>query len=326
MPVLVDGEEVGVVEWVPKSGAVLVDGLRCAINNNDDEATAMTAVTPQIGDAWISKNVNGPSPTANVWTDMWPLSGNPDAGTYAGAAATAQAATSSTAGAMVMGLDVSPLVKQIVSAQGTSQLGNVETCLYDRVLYYPSCAFNSALVSMTNTTVAPRYIGAGDQGLQLFITLQTAANPALGGAVSLTAISYTAVPAATHAIPKTPYPLDAVTQGPDATNIASIATQTGAAAGLTSPLMPLASGDTGISAILSYTSNATVTGTVCFVLAYPLAWLTFTTANLFHALDLSKQLVDREIVKDGACPSLLYKPFTSNSNNGVNLRVVFNWG
>jgi hypothetical protein len=243
---------------------------------------------------------------ANNWYDLWPVGGAPAAGTYTGTAFTARQFTEATVGALYHGGDKTPDTKHTISMDARSTGGTPTLILYDRVLTYEACTFNASVnQALTNTLPAQRYISAGQRGLKMMVTCQTA----LGAtAANFTQIQYTDQDGnATQSMPLTAFNAIIVSAAaPTGTLGARIVSPSVTAATLTQgPFMPLAVGDGGMRLVANYTTSAANTGTMAFVLGAPLATIPIQVAGVTTLIDLVQQLVGLEQVFDGACLSFL---------------------
>ena len=134
------------------------------------------------------------------------------------------------------------------------------------------------------------------------------------------ALSYSnTTPTAGRALP--------VTVAMTASAIAPHISHSGTAANNYGPFLPLASGDTGVSAVASVTFSAANTGTGALCLARPLLTLPLTTASVAAERDLLNQLPSLPRVMDGACLTWLYfaGAATAATTNFYG-SVEFGWG
>jgi hypothetical protein len=241
--------------------------------------------------------------SANNWFDLWACQGDPTLGSYAGAAFTSVQFTDATVGAIQHGGNVSPSFKHLTSIGASyTTAGSYVLVLYDRVLTYEACTFNANVQqALTNSLAAQRYASAGQSGLQISLTAQTAFGVT---AANLTQMAYTnqagtngqAVPAATPALAIFP---SAVVQQ------AGLGAQTvcpyDSANGQINLFLPLAPGDTGCRSVATYTTSAANTGTFTILLSRPLAYMILPAASVNFQTDMIYQLMNLERIYDGAC-------------------------
>ena len=257
---------------------------------------------------------------ANNYYDLWPVGGAPAAGLYGGAAHTAVEKDDTTLGSIwsngnAGGTDTKHLIRMDAFATANTPT----LILYDRCLTYEACAYNAAAnQAMTNTATLNRYEGAGQGGCKILITAQTVGNAT---AANLTQLQYTDQDGnATQSMPTTPTVATIVSAAaPTATLGARVVMPATNAATLPwGPYLPMAAGDGGARLIANFTTSAANTGTLCMILARPLAILSLPTAGVTSMVDLVQQIAGLERVRDGACLSLLYyqPATTANTLNG----------
>ena len=277
--------------------------LSCVFNTYDDLIAACSAGRFYAGIFAKSATTNG---VANNWYDLFPVGGNPSSGAYGGAAFTAVQKSDSTVGSLYMGGNVSTFTKSNTGLWCSSTANTPILVVYDRVLCYEACTYNAAVnQAMTNTLPAQRYISAGQSGLKIFLTTQT-----VNGATAnnMTLLTYTnQAGTAGQTMPTTPTVSQIVSgAAPTATLGARIISP--ATTATTLPwgyTLPLAAGDSGVRLIQNYTTSAANTGTVCFVLGFPLFTLGMPTAGVISQADAVYQIPNLRQIFDGACISFL---------------------
>jgi hypothetical protein len=286
---------------------------------SQDDMIAQMAAGKQL-DTWMWKRVPSIGATPN-WIDLWPCAGDPIAGAYNGAAYTSVAHTDTEDGALWIGGNVSPSTKMLLTASMfPNRIGGSSTSapaiVYDRVLTYEACSFNANVQqSMTNSVAAPRYNGVGQPGMKIFVCAQTATGAT---ASNLTQLAYVNQSGSAASIPASSQQAIAVSQAAAGSgNYARCVLQT-----YSEPFLYLATGDGGARSITSFTTSAANTGTLCFVLAYPLCII----PNFGDVIALSKS-VDIDAypqVYDGACLSMLvWSPISTNV--AVNASFKMGW-
>lgn len=252
---------------------------------------------------------------AQNWMDLWPVAGNPAAGTINGTAFTARQYDDTTTGAITHRGNVSTDWKFLLSMWAVASANAPMIMLYDRVLGYDLCTFNAAAnQAMTNTLTALRYNTAAP-GLLCSILANTT-NGAT--AANLTQLRYTnQAGTALQSVPTS----QTLTFIPSAANPSSTL---GArvicpiTSGQTAPwtfYLPMASGDTGMRLVNDYTTSAANTGTFTVLLMHPIADFMIPVAAVPQEIDRVFQISDLERVYDGACLSLMaYFPATTAFN------------
>ena len=286
--------------------------LSCVFNTYDDLIAACSAGRFYQGIFAKSATTNG---VANNWYDLFPVGGNPSSGAYGGAAFTSVQKSDSTVGSLYMGGNVSPYTKNNTGLWISSTANTPTVVVYDRVLTYEACTYNASVnQAMTNSLPAQRYISAGQSGLKIFVTTQT-----VNGATAnnLTQLQYTNQNGtALQNMPTSPTVSEIVSgAAPTATLGARIISP--ATSGTTIPwgyTLPLAAGDSGVRLIANYTTSAANTGTICFVLGFPLFTLGIATAGVASQADAVYQIPNLRQIFDGACISFLsYIPATTGA-------------
>ena len=266
------------------------------------------------------------NPVAGNWHDLWPVGGNPAAGTYPGAARTAVQWTDASTGALWLRGNVSPDTKNITSATVWASAGATPPTIVmvDRVLTYEACTIAAANQTMTNTLAAQRYIATGEPGLQVSITCQTV----LGATASnMTQLRYT--DDAGNTLQSAPVSFGnavIVSAAAPTTTLGARVVCPSITAGTVSlsRVYPLLAGDSGVRLINDYTHSAANTGTLAFVLNKGLAILPCTTAGFMAQIDLVMQVAELERVYDGACVNAwAYFPVATGASLGTQLTATW---
>lgn len=231
-------------------------------------------------------SINGATSAAGRWHSLFQGNGIPSAGSYTGTAGVATVMNSSTAGALPLGdSTVTPDTRHLLNIQAitpSTVVTPASLILCDFLLYYPACVVTGTPTTMNNTATLPRYTdGVGVQCIVECQTANGAAQPALTlnyrdqGGADQNGLVMTS-PVASAPIGN----LYAYNSG---------------------PFLPLASGDTGITRINSYTLASGTTGTVAFVLVKPLAEIPLLAANTASERDYLTQLPSLPQIQDDAC-------------------------
>jgi hypothetical protein len=305
--------------WLPLDRPVPLD---CAISSYNNIIAALSSGSQAM--LMFQKRVTGTTLAVNFWYDFWPIFGAPASGAYPGAAYTATAHTDTEIGAIYHGGNVSPNAKYLVSdyyqQNATTAFGQA-VVLYDRVLTYEACSFNANVQqNMTNVVSIPRY--SGQNGVRIVLTTQTATGAT---ASNLTQLSYGPVGGgAAHVMPiqaSMALTFNPSTVAP-AAEVPSLVQTTNAYPSL---YLPLATGDGGVQSITSFTTSAANTGTLCFVLARPLAYLTDIASVQVMQRDLVMGFPTLARIYDGACLSL-FGQYLNTSNSLLIYAGTAAWG
>lgn len=320
VPVEYGGKIVADVGWDRKTNRVWA----AAPATYDGLIALATAATPKMHTIWMSKYDFNNNTLGNNWIDMWSLKGDPQGGTYPGAASTAYVHAAIDPGVPYVG---PPLVggettRSVVGIeiQGINNGGAAPMAflVYDRIMVYCNSPLFAGTTTMTNT-VTPTRGGLG-LGVQPIITTQTA----FGTSVNLTNYTYKAYGGATGrslTVPGTNGNMFGTTTA-SATVPATCNPGSLSATGWT-PFLPLLAGDSGIISLTSYTTDVTTTGAICWVLAKPIVIMSNRVGQRAYIQDLLTQHPVLHSVPDDACLSFLTASFndasTSASTTGLGL-------
>lgn len=236
--------------------------------------------------------------------DLWPVSGNPTAGTYTGSAFTARVLTDADVGALYHGGNVSTDTKHYLNAMGMCSAGTPTLFLYDRCLTYELCTFNAAAnQAFTNGSTLSRYQNAGEGACKIMATCQAV----MGATASnITQLRYTnQAGTALQSMPTTTTVATIVSAAAPTANLGArvIAPATLAATLPWCAHIPLNSIDGGARLINDWTTSAANTGSVCFILMRPLAIVPCPTAGVASLINLIQEIPSMERIRDGACLS-----------------------
>lgn len=290
--------------------------------SHDDIVNQITT-NGKYGNTFFNKTLSSVG-TAGAWTLLAGHAGSPPAATFAGADLT-YVATDDTwsEGSPYHGGNVSTATKHFLGA-GAACVAAAGAPWYlmaiDLVGYVPLSGTN---VSTTGTkTVTMTAIGSGGgtgdryangTGLQLFV----AADTALGANAPTCIINY----------------LDTGGGAGATTTFTSTASlgvgqllNTGTAANKYNPFLPLASGDTGVSDIVSvvWAGTAHASGTVVVCLAKPLWTIPVPATGLYTKVDFLNAFPSLPRIRDGAnVQFLLFQ--TGATTSGGTIMVDFDW-
>lgn len=225
---------------------------------------------------------------------LWQSGNQPIAGAAGSAAPGGRATTSSTTGAMPFANPASG-TQHIVSAFPIATVINCTTLLYDRIFDVAKTMASTATESVTG--VPTRYTsttaGAADSAENNFLFIEC----------------QTVLPATAHNWTVCKYTNQAGTTNqtlPSVTGVSSCAAQRIDGPATNSWFAPLASGDSGISALTQMQCSASVaTGAINFVMGHPLAWLACPIANQVCVYDGVTTAFNFERIFDNACLALL---------------------
>lgn len=231
-------------------------------------------------------SINGATSAAGRWHSLFQGNGIPSAGSYTGTAGVATVLNSSSAGALPLGdSTVTPDTRHLLNIQAitpSTVVTPASLILCDFLLYYPACVVTGTPTTMNNTATLPRY--ADGVGVQCIVETQTA-NGATTPALTLNYRDQS----------------DSDQDGLVMTSPVASAPIGNLYAYNGGPFLPIASGDTGIKRINSYTLASGTTGTVAFVLVKPLAEIPLLAANTASERDYLTQLPSLPQIQDNAC-------------------------
>jgi hypothetical protein len=262
---------------------------------------------------------------ANNWYDLWPVGGNPAAGSIANTAFTATNVSDSTTGTMNKRGNVSTDQMHLLSFWAVASANTLMLTLYDRVLIYDLNTFNAASNKvLTNTNTAARY-ASGAPGLLCFICVNATTGAT---AANLTQFRYTDQAGNTlHTMPTTPTVtfIPSVTQS-SATLGARVMIPSNSGATVTwGPYVPLANGDSGMRLVNDFTTSAADTGSFSIVLMKPLADMVLPVAGIASQIDRVFQISELERIFDGAGLALMT---FANATTALTMMggITFGWG
>lgn len=292
--------------------------------SSQDNLISELTVNGKYGNVFYNKTLASAG-TAGHWTLLAGHAGSPAAATFAGADLT-YVATDDTwsEGAPYHGGNVSTATKHFLTA-GASVVAAAGAPWYlmaiDLVGYVPLSGTN---VSTTGTkTVTMTAIGSsgstGDRypagaGLQLFV----AADTALGANAPTCIVNY----------------LDTGGGAGATTTFTSTASlgvgqllNSGTAANKYNPFLPLATGDTGVSDIVSlvWAGTAHASGTVIIGLCKPLWTIPIPATGLYTKLDFVNAFPSLPRIRDGANIQFLMFQ-TGATTSGGTIMADFDWG
>jgi hypothetical protein len=308
MPVFHEGRPVAVVrgyQGKPYVDAYIPEAYVprwCAFNSYSDIKDAYAAGRTHVTRIIKSATTGG---VANNYYDMWPVGGNPACGTYPGVALTSVQWNDDVASAIRHGGNVSTSKKHLIRFEGISSNNAAQVIiLYDRVLTYEACSITGGNQVFVNSLAAQRYISGGEPGLKIMITGQTLLG---ASATNYTQLQYTDNEGNTLQSMPVAFGVNVIVSAaaPTATLGARVVSPAVSGGTLTfGPFMPLATGDTGVRLLDNVTSSGANTGTLAYVLCYPIALIPLS-ANITTIADQVMQLTSLGHIKDGACLSEL---------------------
>ena len=290
--------------------------------SHDDIVNQITT-NGKYGNTFLNKTLASAG-TAGAWTLLAGHAGSPPAATFAGADLT-YVATDDTwgEGAPYHGGNVSTATKHFLGA-GAACVAAAGAPWYlmaiDLVGYVPLSGTNVSTIGTKTVTMTAIGSGGGTgdrypngTGLQLFV----AADTALGANAPTCIVNY----------------LDTGGGAGATTTFTSTASMgvgqllnTGTAANKYNPFLPLASGDTGVSDIVSvvWAGTAHASGTVVVCLAKPLWTIPVPATGLYTKVDFLNAFPSLPRIRDGAnVQFLLFQ--TGATTSGGTIMVDFDW-
>jgi hypothetical protein len=260
-----------------------------AINGLDSMITALTAGQQNKG-VFQKASSNAGASAAGRWHEFFTANGIPAAGAWSGTAGVATQLTAATQGAFNTGTaSVSPSIKNLLSMKiqsPTATLVPATFYIVDYLLYYPACVVTGTPTTLNNSATLPRYTHG--EGVMAMVAVQTAhgaASPAL-------TLNY-----------KDQSNNDqnglVMTSPVNSAPISTLYLNNG------SPFLPLATTDTGVKMINSYTLASGTTGTVSMVLVKVLAEIDLYAINTGTLVDYVSQIPSFPKIEDNACLGLI---------------------
>lgn len=252
-----------------------------------DDIINSIAVNGRGQEAFFAKN-SITSTAANV-ISMWQAGGSPAAGTF-GTSLTGRSIDNTFAAALQFANAGATRTKHLLKVGVGSIIALGSVLFYDRVYEYPFTGTATSGTFSVPTLVARDVAGAtaGD-GLQMFLENFSAT--------------------ATAAVTVTPTYTNQAGTG-SKTNAFTSSVTAAVAGTLANPSgkmwLALASGDTGVRSIQSYTLSASIlAANMCFTLGRPLAVLPMITANAYVERDLVLQIASLPRLYDGTAMAMM---------------------
>jgi hypothetical protein len=233
---------------------------------------------------------NGANSVAGHWHEFFTAGGIPAAGSFGGSAGVATVMNAATQGAFNIGTaSVSPDIRHATSLKMQSPTATLVPGVFylvDYLLYYPACVVTGTPTTLNNTATLTRYTNG--EGVMAMVAVQ-AAN---GGTQPALTLTYT-------------------DQG-GLSSVGGVMTSPAASSAVSklylnngSPFMPLATVDTGVRKIDSYTLSTGTTGTVAFVLVKILAEIDLYAINTGNLMNFTTGDDILPVIEDNACLGLI---------------------
>lgn len=263
---------------------------------------------------------------AGEWHCLVKGTGNPATGsiynTGTNLAFQAVSETTTNAGGIPHGGNVTPSTKHILNASAFTAAATVAPCilmLVDLLGFYRLTTVTTTTAQATDNTVTlPRYTSGA--GVQAF--MWNTNTTALGAATPSLSIGYTnSAGTAERATPTTlPIGKTAAANG--------LVLYSGTGLGKFGPFMPLQSGDGGIRSIQTIqNSTSYVSGEYAVGLCKPLLTLPITTLGVAAERDLVNQLPSMPKIEDGAnLVWLMYSGAATPINSSIYGHIDIGWG
>ncbi len=224
-------------------------------------------------------------------SSAWAVGAFPQAGGNGSAAPGGRACTSATTGAFTFSNAASGDTLHFVSAFATNTAAG-QCLLYDRIFDVAKTMSSTGTEAVTGaptryqsqTATAADYIGGNFLFPEVTVALGS-------GAHNWTSCTYTDQAAAASTLP----------------SLAGVSAQIVNALDMGTGLWfaPLAAGDVGVKAITQLQCDASITGTVNFVIGHPIAWLLCPIALVMSVQDGINSVFQMTRIFDSACLALL---------------------
>ena len=270
---------------------------------SQDDLINQITVNNKFGSTFYSK-LNPVAGVTGYWTDTSISAGSPAAEAFAGTSLTYVACDDTRASAWYHGGNVANATKHVLSAGATMTATAGAPWIFmavDMQGYIPITGAD--ITGTTQRTVTMTPLGVGDRnpsgvGLRAYFVSTTA--PATGGP-TLSEFTYTNTTGNDHTCPLVP--------GFVAAPVAGLMPNTGPVATRIGPFLPLATGDTGISDIKTFTLSGgtayTGTGALALCLVKPLFTVPVPSSSAYSLIDFVNMLPSLPRIKDGACIKFL---------------------
>lgn len=289
-----------------------------------DDYINQTTVNKKISQSLFSKTLfTSATSVAGRWHECLSQLGTGGQMTLTGSAGVGIVKAKADAGAIPIGADLSPATKHLVNvalSSGSTTIAPAWVMLTDIIHIYPSCVLAGTPSVFSNH---PTWTGTGDtrmtnaEGVMCSLVVTTATTAA--GTILL---NYKDTGGNDQAASR------AICAPIAATPIGALYGDTGTAATIGTPFIPLAVGDTGVRQLNSYTIPvAGTTGVGCFILHRPIAFIPIVLANLVGERDFASGVPLFPRIYDDACLGMFVQVGGAYAAGGVITGVInYVWG
>lgn len=260
----------------------------------------------------------GATSVAGRFHEVFSGAGTGGAGILTGTAGLGTALGNSTQGSIPLNPStVTPDTKHLLGLlAGTNSTTVVPgmAMLVDLLYIYPSCVVTGTPTTFNNTAPRPTRLNNG-QGVQCGAIVVGA----LGAAQPVLTVNYTDQDNNTQN--------GTLSASANSLPVGSMLAGSPTAGILGSPAMALATGDSGVRQLNSYTIASGTTGTVTFVLYRPLAMIPLVGANIWGERDFLNQMPSLPTIPDDACLSFFVNiGGAMTTNQTIYGEMVTAWG
>jgi hypothetical protein len=289
-----------------------------------DDFINQTTVNKKIAQSLFSKTLyTSATSVAGRWHECLSQLGTGGQMALTGSAGVGVVKTGADAGAIPIGINVSPATKHFINvalSSGSTTIAPAWVMLTDIIHIYPSCVLVGTPTTFSNH---PTWTASGDtrmtnaEGVQCSLVVTTATT-----AAGTILPNYKDTGGSDQAAPR------AICAPIAATPIGALYGDTGTAATIGAPFMALAAGDTGVKQLNSYTIPvAGTTGVGCFILHRPIAFMPIVLANLVGERDFASGVPLFPRIYDDACLGMFVQVGGAYAAGGVITGAInYAWG
>lgn len=266
----------------------------------DDYTTQITTNAKKLTIDWNRVVNTGATSVAGRWHEAFAGLGTGGQGVLTGTAGQGIAFTRSNAGALPLNANVTPATRHLINghvftAAATAVPGIVK--LIDLLYAYPSCVVTGAPTTLADTATRPARLTGNPAGVQIGCIVVGA----LGAAQPILTVTYRDQSDSTTGT-------CSFAASANSQPVGSMLTASAVAGVLSGPAGSLASGDTGVAGVNSYTLASGTTGTVTFILYREIATFPLPAVGIAGERDFFTGTPTLPLIDDDACLAFLVQP------------------
>lgn len=260
----------------------------------------------------------GATSVAGRWHEAFAGLGTGGQGVLSGTAGQGIAFTRSNTGALPLNADVSTATRHLINghvftAAATAVPGIVK--LIDLLYAYPACVVTGTPTTLADTATRPARLTGNPAGVQLGCVVVGA----IGAAQPILTVTYRDQSDSTTGT-------CAFAASANSQPVGSLFTASAVAGILSGPNGSLASGDTGVAGVNSYTLASGTTGTVTFILYREIATFPLPAVGIAGERDFFTGTPTLPLIDDDACLTFLVQPGGAlTANQVISGELAYGW-